>query len=274
MDNVKLKKLKPTTPSSRGVVLVCKKNLWKGGSYGPLTVRIKNHSGRNNLGRITSQGRGGGAKKLYRIVDFRRNKDGMPATVDRIEYDPNRTTFIALVTYADGVKSYILAPHGMKVGDSVVSGSDSDILPGNCLKLSDIPMGTLIHNIELTPGKGGKMARSAGAFASLSGKEQGFAILKLPSGEFRKVSLECRATVGILSNLDLFNEVLGKAGRNRWRGRRPMNRGIKRNPVDHHNGGRNVGKVLCNFNGNVIKGKKTRSKKKYSSKFIISRKKR
>lgn len=274
MANENLKRLKPINSSSRGVVLINKKHLWKGGSYNPLTVRIKNHSGRNNLGRITCQGKGGGAKKLYRIIDFKRKKDDIPAIVERIEYDPNRTTFIALIQYEDGEKRYILAPHQMKVGDTVISGSKVEINNGNTLQLKDIPIGSLIHNIELKPGIGGQLARSAGSFASLSGKEQGYAILKLPSGELRKISLECRATIGILSNLDLVNEVLGKAGRSRQRGRRPMNRGIKRNPVDHHNGGRNVGKVLTNFNGNVVKGKKTRSLKKKSSKFILSKRKK
>ncbi|MFN9115946.1 MAG: 50S ribosomal protein L2 [Bacteroidota bacterium] len=267
-----LKYLKPINASSRGVVLINKKHLWKGRPYGPLTVRIKNTGGRNNLGRITTQGIGGGSRRMYRKVDFHRKKQDVNALVERIEYDPNRTAFIALIKYQDGEISYILAPDKLKVGDTIVSGKEADILPGNCLKLFDIPMGTLIHNIELQPGKGGQIARAAGTFASLSGKEQGYAILRLPSGELRKVSLDCKATVGILSNLDLFNENLGKAGRTRLRGRKQKVRGRARNPVDHHNGGRNAGKVLASSNGNVIKGKVSRNKKKASSKLIIARK--
>jgi len=265
---VGLKYLNPVTPSSRGVVLIDKSKLWKGKPEASLAVRIKNRSGRNNRGVITVQGRGGGSKKIYRIIDFKRKREDI-ATVERIEYDPNRTAFIALVIYEDGEKSYILAPDGVKPGQQVSSKPDADILPGNCLKLDAIPIGTLVHNIELLPGKGGQLARSAGNCASLTGKEKGYALLKLPSGEIRKVPLECKATIGILSNLNLVNEVLGKAGRNRVRGRRPMNRGRARNPVDHHNGGRSCGKVLANFNGRVVKGKKTR--KKPVSKLVIKR---
>jgi large subunit ribosomal protein L2 len=269
-----LKHLRVVNASTRGVVLINKSHLWKKGPYRPLTERIKNHAGRNNRGVLTSQRKGSMAKKIYRKIDFYRNKDGVFATVDRIEYDPNRTAFIALITYEDGQKSYILAPEGLKESDKIISGHGSDILPGNAMKLFDIPIGTVIHNIELLPGRGGQMVRSAGGRANLTGKEKGFAILKLPSGEFRKVSLDCRATIGSLSNADLFNEVLGKAGRAIWRGIRPTNRGRARNPVDHHNGGRSCGKVLANFNGNVVKGKKTRCRKKTSSKLIVSKRKK
>lgn len=269
-----LRYFKPINPSSRGVVLVDKRTLWKGGPLGCLTERIKNTGGRNNRGVITCQGKGGGSKRVYRLVDFYRKKEGIPAVVERIEYDPNRTAFIALILYDDGQRSYILAPHGVQKGQKIFSGKGADILPGNSLQLKDIPIGTQIHNIELLPGRGGQMARSAGAFASLTGKEQDYALLRLPSGELRKISLDCRATVGILSNLDLFNEVLGRAGRNRLRGRKQKVRGRARNPVDHHNGGRNCGKILASSNGNVIKGKKTRNKKKNSNKLIISKRKR
>lgn len=269
-----LKKLKPTNSSSRGVVLIKKNHLWKEGPLGSLTVRLKNTGGRNNRGVITCQGKMSIYAKMYRKVDFLRKKEDCSAVVERIEYDPNRTAFIALIKYEDGTMSYILAPDKLKVGATVSSGPDAEIVLGNALKLKHIPMGTTIHNVELIPGRGGGIARSAGAFASLSGKEMGYAILKMPSSEIRKVPLECRATIGIVSNIDLFNEVLGKAGRSFYRGRRPHTRGTCRNPVDHHNGGRGVGKVLCNFNGNVIKGKKTRDKNKLSSKMIISRRKK
>lgn len=263
-----LKYLNPVTPSSRGVVLIDKRDLWKGRPESSLSVRLKNRSGRNNRGIITVQGRGGGSKKIYRIIDFKRKRED-DAIVERIEYDPNRTAFIALIKYEDGDKSYILAPNGVKPGQTISSKPDSDILPGNCLKLESVPIGTLVHNVELFPGKGGQLARSAGNYASLTGKEKGYALLKLPSGEIRKVPLECKATIGILSNLNLVNENLGKAGRNRLRGKRPINRGRARNPVDHHNGGRNCGKVLANFTGRVVKGKKTR--KKPVSKLVVKR---
>jgi large subunit ribosomal protein L2 len=273
-NNTNLKYLNPINASSRGVVLINKKSLWKGGPYSRLTTRIKNTGGRNNLGRITCQGQGGGHKRMYRMIDFHRKKEDVSATIERIEYDPNRTAFIALVKYDDNDMSYILAPDKLKAGDKIISGKNSDILPGNCLKLFDIPMGTLIHNVELNPGRGGKIARSAGSFVTLSGKEQGYAILRLPSGELRKVLLECKATVGILSNVDLFNENLGKAGRSCQRGRRPQVRGTARNPVDHHNGGRGRGRIFASSNGNVIKGKVTRKRDKASSKLILSRKRR
>jgi large subunit ribosomal protein L2 len=270
-----LKKLKPTTPGSRGTVFIDKRHLWKGKPEKSLTVRLKNTGGRNNRGVVTCAGKGGGHKKIYRIIDFHRTKDKMEAIVDRIEYDPNRTAFIALIKYTDGTKSYILAPNNLKIGDTIMSGSTADILNGNCLELDNIPMGTMIHNVELVPGQGGKLVRSAGSFASLTGKEMGFAILRLPSGELRRVSLKCRATVGIVSNLDLFNENLGKAGRNRLRGVRPKVRGICKNPVDHPNGGRTSGgKVFRNKTGRVIKGKRTRKINKQFSHLIIKRRKK
>ena len=268
----KLKYLKPVTPGMRGTVLINKSYLWKGKSEKSLTIRLKNTGGRNNQGVITCQGKGGGHKKLYRIIDFKRIDDGQEAVVQRIEYDPNRTAFIALLQYADGRKSYILAPDKLIIGQKVSSGFGSEINIGNSLELNHIPIGTLVHNIELLPGLGGKLVRSAGTFASLTGKEMGFAIIRLPSSELRKVSLRCRATIGIVSNVELFNENLGKAGRKRLRGCRPKVRGVAKNPVDHPMGGdTSGGKVPRNFTGRVIKGKRTRSKKKSFSNLIIKR---
>lgn len=250
-----------TTTTSRGVVLVNKRKLWKGPREKILCEALSKTGGRNNRGVITCRHRGGGAKKIYRHIDFLRSKKGT-ATVNRIEYDPNRTAFIALVTYEDGTKSYITAPENLKIGSSVELSQGSTVL-GSCCKLSNIPIGTKIHNVELSAGRGAQLARAAGAFVTLEGKEGGSAILKVPSGRILKVSLECKASVGIVSNGNHMNENLGKAGRNRHRGWRPEVRGVAMNPVDHHNGGRTSGgKIFTNPQGTVRKGQKTVRRKK------------
>lgn len=269
-----LKKYNPTTPSQRGLVRVDKSDLWKGKPHKALTKGLTKSGGRNNLGRMTSRHRGGGHKRLYRIVDFKRNKLDCPATIERIEYDPNRSAYIALVKYDDGVYSYILAPAKMKAGDKVVSGPDADIKTGNSLPLKNIPVGTIIHNVEMKPGKGGQLARSAGTSVSLVGKDSGYAQIKLASGEVRLVPLECMATIGTLSNADRKNTIIGKAGRSRWLGKRPHVRGVAMNPVDHPHGG-GEGKTSGGRHpvtpwGKPTKGKKTR-KNKLTTKFIIRR---
>jgi large subunit ribosomal protein L2 len=240
-----------------------------------LTGPLKRSGGRNNLGRITVRFRGGGHKRLYRIIDFKRTKDGIPAKVASIEYDPNRTARIALLTYQDGEKRYILAPVGLKVGDKVTSGENSEIRVGNCLPLRSIPVGTTIHNIELRPGKGAQMVRSAGMSAQLLGKEGQYATLRLPSGEIRRVHRDCRATVGQVSNVEHENISIGKAGRSRWFGRRPHVRGVAMNPVDHPLGGgegkTSGGRHPCSPWGQLAKGLKTRKPKKASSKLILKR---
>jgi large subunit ribosomal protein L2 len=270
-----LKKYNPTTPSQRGLVRVDKSDLWKGGPLKQLTEGISKTGGRNNRGRITSRHIGGGHKKLYRLIDFKRNKFDSVATIERIEYDPNRTAYIALIKYEDGELSYILAPAKLNLGDKIVSGNgDVDIKIGNCLPLKNIPVGTIIHNVEMKPGKGGQIARSAGASVSLVGKDSGYAQLKLASGELRIVPLSCMATIGTLSNADKKNTIVGKAGRNRWLGRRPHVRGVAMNPVDHPHGG-GEGKTSGGRHpvtpwGKPTKGKKTR-KNKLTSKFILKR---
>ena len=266
-----LKYSKPNTPSTRGVVKVNKSHLWKGSSEKSLTKAIKNTGGRNNLGRITCYGKRGHGRKLYRTIDFKRNEN-QEGIVERIEYDPNRTAHIALIKNSDGTKNYVLATKNMVPGFKVASGENADTLEGHSLKLLDIPLGSAVNNIELQPGKGGKVARSAGAAATLVGKELGQAIISLPSKELRYFSLECRATIGTISNEVQFNENLGKAGANVYRGRRPKVRGVAKNPIDHCNGGKTAGgKVFSNFNGNVIKGRKTRKRNKWSNSRIISR---
>ena len=266
-----LKYSKPNTSSTRGVVKVNKSHLWKGSSEKSLTKAIKNTGGRNNLGRITCYGKRGHGRKLYRTIDFKRNEN-QEGVVERIEYDPNRTAHIALIKNSDGTKSYLLATKNMVPGFKIASGEKADTLEGHSLKLLDIPVGSAINNIELQPGKGGKVARSAGAAATLVGKELGQAIIALPSKELRYFSLECRATIGIISNEVQQNENLGKAGANVYRGRRPKVRGVAKNPIDHCNGGKTAGgKVFSNFNGNVIKGRKTRKRNKWSNSCIISR---
>jgi large subunit ribosomal protein L2 len=239
---------------------------------------LKRSGGRNNTGRITSDHRGGGHKKLYRVIDFKRDKKNIPARVESIEYDPIRTARIALLCYADGERRYILAPELLRLGDSVISGDEGvDIKPGNSLPLKHIPMGTVLHNVELWAGKGGQLARSAGSGAQLMAKEQDYALLKLPSGEIRKVSAECRATVGQLGNLDHENVSQGKAGRMRWRGRRPVTRGIAKNPVDHPHGGgegRSKGNHPMTPWGKPTKGYKTRRGRRRSDQYIVKRRER
>ncbi len=271
-----LKQYKPNTSAQRGTILVSKSSLWHGRPEKTLTKSVNRAFGKNNLGRITSWHKGGGHKNLYRILDFKRNKTDIESEVQRIEYDPNRTAFIALIKYKDGVLSYILAPNDLKIGDKILSSDNAEILPGNSLKLSNIPVGSNIHNIELKPGKGGQLIRSAGTYASIIGKGNGYAQIKLSSGEVRLVLLECRATIGVISNLNQKNIKLGKAGRNRWLGVRPTVRGVAMNPVDHPHGG-GEGKTSGGRHpvtpwGKSTKGKKTR-KRKDTSKFIISKRK-
>lgn len=232
-----LRSFTPATPSLRGTVLVDRSELWKGKPVKALTIGKSSSGGRNNHGHITTRFRGGGHKRSYRVVDFRRRKFGVAATVERLEYDPNRSAFIALIKYADGELSYILAPQRLKAGDQVVSGARCDIKPGNAMPLAAIPVGTIVHNVELKPGAGGKLARAAGQYAQLVGKDSGYAQIKLMSGELRMVRGECLASVGAVSNPDNSNQQLGKAGRSRWLGRRPHNRGVVMNPVDHPLGG-------------------------------------
>ena len=272
-----IKKYNPTTPGLRGMTVSTFEEITCNTPEKALTVTLKKHSGRNSRGKITVRHRGGGYRPKYRIIDFKRNKDGIPGKVATIEYDPNRTARIALIVYADGEKSYIIAPNGLKVGQTVVSGSGVAPEVGNSLPLSEIPLGTLIHNIELYPGQGAAMARSAGSYAQLLAREGKFAIIKLPSGETRMILVTCRATVGVVSNIDHNLESSGKAGRKRWLGRRPRNRGVVMNPVDHPMGGgegRASGGHPRSRKGLLAKGYKTRNPKKTSAKFIISRKKK
>jgi len=271
-----LKTFNPVTPSLRELTQIDRSGLWSGRPLKQLTIGLTATGGRNNLGRITARHRGRGHKKLYRIIDYKRDKLDVFAVVERIEYDPNRTAFIALLKYEDGVYSYILAPNKIKVGDKVVSSNAADIQIGNTLPLKNIPIGTIIHNVEMKPNKGGQIARSAGASASLVAKDAGYAQVKLTSGELRLISLECRATIGSLSNPEYQNINLGKAGRNRWLGWRPSVRGVAMNPVDHPHGG-GEGKTSGGRHpvtpwGFLTKGKKTR-KNKRTSKFIIKKRK-
>jgi large subunit ribosomal protein L2 len=270
-----LRTFKPVTPSLRGTVLIDRSELWKGKPVKGLTVGKSSSGGRNNLGRITSRFRGGGHKRRYRIVDFkRRAKLGVPATVERIEYDPNRSAFIALIRYQDGELSYILAPQRLKAGDVVIAAEKADVKPGNAMPLSAIPVGTIIHNLEMKPGAGGKLARAAGTYAQLVGKDQGYAQVKLMSGELRLLRGECMATVGAVSNPDNSNQQIGKAGRNRWLGRRPHNRGVAMNPVDHPHGGgegrTSGGRHPVTPWGKPTKGAKTRVNKR-TDRLIVRR---
>ena len=266
-----LKSYKPTTPSQRELVLVDRSDLWKGKPVKHLTEGKTKTGGRNNNGHNTSPRVGGGHKQRYRLVDFKRRKEGV-ATVERIEYDPNRTAFIALIKFNDGELSYILAPQRLAVGDVVEAGEKVDIKPGNALPLRNIPVGTLVHNVEMKPGKGGQMARSAGTYVQLVGKDSGNALIKLRSGELRTVNANCMATVGAVSNPDQQNINLGKAGRSRWLGRRPSVRGVAMNPVDHPHGGgegrTSGGRHPVTPWGKCTKGKKTRSNKA-TDKFIL-----
>ena len=232
-----LKTFKPVTPGLRQVVLIDRRELWKGGPVKDLTEGLKSTGGRNNHGHITTRHHGGGHRRRYRIVDFKRRKFDVAGTVERIEYDPNRTAFIALVKYPDGELSYILAQQRLAAGDQVVAGERVDIKPGNALPMRNIPVGTIIHNVELKPGSGGKLARSAGTFVQLVGNDAGYALLRLASGEVRKVPADCLATIGAVSNPDEQNVKIGKAGRNRWLGWRPTVRGAAMNPIDHPHGG-------------------------------------
>ena len=271
-----LRHFNPVTPSLRGTVLIDRSELYKGTPVKTLTEGKNKSGGRNNNGRTTSFFRGGGHKQTYRFVDFKRRKFDVAATVERLEYDPNRTAFIALVKYADSELAYIIAPQRLKVGDSVVAGARVDIKPGNAMPLSAIPVGTIIHNVELKAGAGGKMARSAGTYAQLVGKDSGYAQIKLQSGELRLVRAECMATVGAVSNPDNMNQSIGKAGRARWMGRRPHNRGVVMNPVDHPHGGgegrTSGGRHPVTPWGKPTKGAKTRMNKRTDSLIIRRRK--
>ena len=272
-----LKTFKPYTKSTRGTVVVDKSSLWKGSSFKSLTRGQHVTGGRNNAGRITSRHMGGGSKHKFRIIDFFRKKKNMKATVDRIEYDPNRTAYIALITYEDKEKSYIISPQGLKTGDIIEAGKNIEIKIGNSLELKDIPPGTSIHNVELIPGNGGKLARSAGSSITLSGYDGDYAILKLSSGETRKVNSACVGTIGTVSNPDQKNIKIGKAGRNRWRGKRPQTRGVAMNPVDHPHGGgegkTSGGRSPVSPWGQSAKGLKTRRPQR-SDKLIITRRKK
>ena len=271
-----LKTFNPTTPSTRQLVIVERTGLHKGKPVKSLTKGLTKKAGRNNDGRITARRRGGGHKRLYRLVDFKRQKFDVPATVERIEYDPNRTAFIALIKYDDGELGYILAPQRLAAGDQVMATSGrADIKPGNAMPMSNIPIGTIIHNVEMKVGKGGQLARSAGNYVQLVGRDGGYAQLKLNSGELRMVRAECMATVGAVSNPDQANIKLGKAGRKRWLGKRPQVRGVAMNPVDHPHGGgegrTSGGRHPVTPWGKPTKGKRTRRPKKASDKLIIRR---
>lgn len=267
-----LKYYKPTTPGQRQLVLVDRSELHKGAPVKALTEGLNKTGGRNNLGRITAYHRGGGHKRSYRLIDFKRRKLGVNAVVERLEYDPNRTGFIALIKYEDGELSYILAPQRLAVGDTVVAAAAADVKPGNAMQLSAIPVGTLVHNVELKPGKGGQIARSAGSYAQIVGRDQGYTVVRLNSGEQRKVLGTCFATIGAVSNPDHANVSIGKAGRNRWLGKRPVNRGVAMNPIDHPHGGgegrTSGGRHPVTPWGKPTKGKKTRSNKS-TDKFIV-----
>ncbi len=272
-----LKKLKPTTSSQRFKIVCAFDEITASKPEKSLLISKSKSGGRNNTGKMTMRYLGGGHKQMYRIIDFKRNKEGIPAIVKTIEYDPNRTARIALVCYTDGEKRYIIAPHGLKVGQTVLSGKG--IVPeiGNSMYLGEIPLGTTIHNIELRPGEGACLARSAGSFAQLMSRDGKYATLKMPSGETRMVLITCKATIGSVSNPDHALEVSGKAGRTRWLGRRPRNRGVVMNPVDHPMGGgegRSSGGHPRTRKGKPAKGYKTRAKKKMSNKFIIERRKK
>ena len=267
-----LKTYNPTTPGRRQLVLVDRSELHKGKPEKGLTEGKHNSGGRNNHGRLTARRRGGGHKRLYRMVDFKRSKFDVPATVERIEYDPNRTAFIALLKYEDGEQAYILAPQRLAVGDTVVAGKQVDVRPGNAMPLGSAPVGTIVHNVELKPGKGGQIARSAGTYAQIVGRDQGYVILRLNSGEQRLVHGACMATVGAVSNPDHGNINLGKAGRSRWLGRRPAVRGVAMNPVDHPHGGgegrTSGGRHPVTPWGKPTKGKRTR-RNKATQKYIL-----
>ena len=270
-----LKNYNPITPGMRQLVLVDRSDLYKGKPVKTLTEGLSKKGGRNNTGRITARRRGGGHKRRYRVVDFKRRKFDVEATVERLEYDPNRTAYIALLKYSDGEAAYILAPQRLRPGDTVIAGERVDVKPGNAMPLNSIPVGTIIHNVEMKPGKGGQIARSAGTYVQLVGRDQGYAQLKLSSGELRMVRGECMATIGAVSNPDQSNISLGKAGRKRWLGKRPSVRGVAMNPVDHPHGGgegrTSGGRHPVTPWGVPTKGKRTRAGKKPSNKLIIRR---
>ncbi len=272
-----LRQFNPVTASLRGTVLIDRSELWKGGPIKGLTVGKPHTGGRNNHGRITSRFRGGGHKQSYRIVDFKRRKFDMPAVVQRLEYDPNRTAFLALIKYSDGELAYILAPQRLKTGDAVVASARADIKPGNAMPMAAIPVGTIIHNIEMKIGAGGKIARSAGTYAQLVGKDSGYAQVKLMSGELRLIRAECIASIGAVSNPDNMNQKIGKAGRMRWMGFRPHNRGVVMNPVDHPHGGgegrTSGGRHPVTPWGKPTKGYKTRTNKRTDGMIIRRRNK-
>jgi large subunit ribosomal protein L2 len=267
-----LKTYKPITPGQRSLVLVDRSQLWKGGPVKTLTEGLTKKAGRNNYGRVTARRRGGGHKRLYRRVDFKRQKFDVPATVERLEYDPNRSGFLALIKYADGELAYILAPQRVASGDTVISGEQVDVKPGNAMPLANTPIGTIVHNVEMKSGKGGQIARAAGTYVQLVGRDAGYAILRLNSGEMRMVRAECMATIGAVSNPDNSNVKLGKAGRSRWLGKRPSVRGVAMNPVDHPHGGgegrTSGGRHPVTPWGKPTKGKRTRSNRA-TDKYII-----
>jgi len=270
---VAVKSFKPYSAGRRFMTVASFDEITTNKPQKSLVEKLNQHGGRNQQGRLTVRHQGGGHKRLYRVIDFKRNKDGIPARVATIEYDPNRSARIALLNYVDGEKRYILAPNGLKVGDQVVSGADSDIKPGNALPILNIPVGTMIHNIELKIGKGGQLVRSAGASAQLMAKEGDYALLRMPSGELRKVHINCRATIGQVGNLEHENITIGKAGRSRWLGIRPANRGVSMNPNDHPHGGGEGRSPVGRKNpvtkwGKCAMGATTR-RKKNSDKFIV-----
>ena len=272
-----LKHYKPVNSSQRGLILVDRSELWKGAPVKKLTEGLRKTGGRNHDGRITTRHIGGGHKRRYRLIDFKRTKKDVEAVVERLEYDPNRTSFIALIKYNDGEQAYILAPQRLQAGAKIIAAEKADVKPGNAMPLKNMPVGTIIHNVEMKPGKGGQLARSAGTYIQLVGRDGIEAILKLSSGEVRKVNGDCMATVGALSNPDQKNINLGKAGRKRWMGVRPTVRGVAMNPIDHPHGGgegrTSGGRHPCTPWGKPTKGKKTRNRKKASTSQIIRRRK-
>jgi large subunit ribosomal protein L2 len=273
-----LKKYKPNTPAMRGLVLVDKSELWKGRPVKKLTEGVTKTGGRNNNGRITSRHRGGGHKRLYRVIDFKRTKFDVSAVVERIEYDPNRSAFIALLKYDDGEQAYIIAPQRLQEGDRVIAANRADIKPGNAMPMENMPVGTIIHNVEMKPGRGGQMARAAGTYVQLIGKDSGYAQLRLTSGELRMVPAKCMATVGAVSNADNKNQNISKAGRSRWLGKRPKVRGVAMNPVDHPHGGgegrTSGGRHPVSPWGKPTKGARTRRKKKSDDLIMRRRRKK
>jgi len=272
-----IRNFKPTSPARRYYSVQTSEELTTNRPHKPLVETLQRTGGRNNHGELTSWWRGGGHKRAYRVIDFKRDKVGIPAKVTTIEYDPNRTARIALLTYADGEKRYILQPVGLKVGDTVLTGANADILPGNCLPLKNVPLGTMIHNVELKPGKGGQIARSAGAGVQLVAKDGAYASVKMPSSEIRLINIECYATIGQVGNLEHENVSIGKAGRQRWLGNRPHVRGVVMNPVDHPHGGgegkTSGGRHPVSPWGTPTKGYKTR-RNKSTNRFIVERRKK